>query len=265
MQSLRRLFIILSAGLLLALTSACLMPREPPPPPFRVAPYGAGLEMSLSGKLVTLTDEHGEHQGRLRVASHSLRAQQADAVPIGRIRFGKENWIFSNRAGTDVCHTPRDNELPNFRIDCVDELKWQVTADGQGVEMRGPNERLDHIPLRSDTDDIRSGGQPWSPQSVALMHRAFDAEFDGQIDFAAYVLAAWTLRHWEAPEEDISAADADSEQALDEHPTDVDTPTAEEHALDDTDKRADVEEDVDTVAVDADASDSAPGENTPDE
>lgn len=197
MQSIRPLP-ILATLVLSTLASACLTRPEPPPPPFRIEIYGPGLEVTRNGALVTLRDDEGEAIGRLRVASHSLRAQESNAVPIGRIRIAKDGWVFSNRAGADVCVLP-DSPTPPFRIECEEEHVWTATPQHDGVSVQPPTGDEIFVPLRDDEVTIQSAGQPWSKAAYAMVHRAFESELDDQSDVAAYTLLAWALRHTETP------------------------------------------------------------------
>lgn len=206
MQSIRRLPLIFTV-LLSLLASACLRGIEPPPPPFRIAPYGPGLEISRNGTLVTLEDDQGEALGRLRVASHSLRTQQTNATPIGRIRVTADGWAFTNRAGSDVCTLSNQS----LQANCVDDLHWTARPTTLGIEIVDANGGVDHVPLRDEPVSIRSAGQLWSPHAYALIHRAFDPQFEDQVAFAAYSLLSWGLRTV-----DLSALPAPTPQDVNE-------------------------------------------------
>lgn len=189
---------ILASLLLCTLVSACLARPEPPPPPFRIEMYGPGLEVMRNGALVTLSSDDGEAIGRLRVAAHSLRAQEANAVPIGRIRIAKDGWVFSNRAGADVCVLTEQSEPP-FHVECEGDRSWTATPEHHGVFVRTPEGEDTFVPLRDDEVAIKSAGKPWSALAYAMVHHAFKPELDGKTDMAAFTLLAWALRHTDAP------------------------------------------------------------------
>lgn len=178
----------------------CLAP-EPPPPPFRIAPYGPGLDIARNGALVTL-QEHGETIGRVRVAAHSLRVQTAEATPIGRVRIAGDGWTFVRRDGSSRCYAPDHAHGDDAIALCDDVGAWTAAPTATSVTVRTPTGAITRLPLREDLAPIRSGGREWTPAARALLQHAFEQTDDDSDDVAALILLSWLLKDHASTEDE---------------------------------------------------------------
>lgn len=183
---------MLTLSLVLLGTSGCLMDRSPPPPPFRTAEYGAGLETHNPGRLVQLHqdgDEDAEMLGRLRVSAKSMRLQDAHAVPLGSIRLGSEGYHFRARDGQHVCTlTPHAH-----KVRCGDRT-WVATPRNKEITLTDKDHGDTRIPLNAEVPRIESGGRAWSGHANTLIYHAYTQAVGDRDAFAAYTLLAWSLR-----------------------------------------------------------------------
>lgn len=184
-----------SAVILLAvlmLTTGCMRERTPPPPPFRVAEYGAGLETSNPGRLVRIyADNQNEAlQGRLRVSSHSMRLQSAQAIPRGSIRITPQGFSFRKRDGRVLCTLTQGSH----RVECDDHQTWIAKPSGTTLQVSHGQEPAHILKLPDHPIEIETAGKSWSPYATSLIYHAYAQPVDDIRTFAAYTLLAWSLR-----------------------------------------------------------------------
>lgn len=234
MQRIRRLSLAITALLLVAFTSGCLMPRKPPPPPFRVEPYGAGFERGTNGKLVTVADDEGTTIGRMRVTRNSLRMQSAEAVPMGRVRVHASDdaqvgsWEFIGRDAALRCvrEDASTEDAPNaFAIRCDEDQRWDIRLTQAGVHIQATAESAaegapTHIPAADEHASLEANGIQWSQHSLGVLRHAFDeGEAHAPAYFGVLTLAAWELREWQpndaTPTHDAQAGDQTGDETSD--------------------------------------------------
>lgn len=280
MQRTRRLSLASTAVLLVAFTSGCLMPRKPPPPPFRVEPYGAGFEPGSNGKLVTVSDDEGASIGRMRVSRNSLRVQTAEAVPIGRVRArasgedGVERWEYIGRDGSLRCvreSLPVQEPHNIFAIRCGEDALWNVRLTHVGVNVRDMQNQhadaaVESVPVADEGAALEASGVQWSSHSLGLLRYAFATHQDDEPAlFGALTLAAWELRAWQpddrTPETDEPETDEETSEETDAaaNQAAADQVAADQAAAD---QAADPRSDADATR-DASAGDPLEGEAAP--
>ena len=224
MQRTRRLSLASTAVLLVAFTSGCLMPRKPPPPPFRVEPYGAGFERGSNGKLVTVADDEGTTIGRMRVTRHSLRMQSTEAVPMGRVRVHASEdeatgqWEYIGRDASLRCvreALPTQAGQEAFTIQCGEDGEWVFLLSNAGVHIHG-DETPEWLPTADAAASLEIDRIQWSSHSLGLIRHAFTTHDAGApARFAALTLAAWELREWQADENPPTHNDTADNEATD--------------------------------------------------
>lgn len=184
-----------TAAVLLAvlmLTTGCMLDRTPPPPPFRVAEYGAGLEISNPGRLVRIhaQDDDQALQGRLRVSAHSMRLQSANAIPRGSIRPTPQGFSFRTRDGHVLCTLSQEAH----RVECDDHETWVALPDDQRLLISHGHTPAHVLELSEENLSIETAGKKWSPYATTLIYHAYAQPVDDIRTFAAYTLLAWSLR-----------------------------------------------------------------------
>lgn len=196
---------------LLALAAVGCMPTEPPPPPFRTAPTGPGLETDLPGYLLTMEAE-GEALLRGRSSRLGFRLQDASAVPIERVRLRSEGWTIQGRAGAVVCNSfyVEEHGTVQLTLVCEDGDNWllrqseetirvdrgdqrvalitladgdvsRVTFEGIGdAELRCDEEARACVMTRDNEELARMVGTRWAPVSDAIALVAMYPELRAQ-------------------------------------------------------------------------------------
>lgn len=193
---------------------------EPPPPPFRIAAYGAGLDVARHGAVVTLHDD-GAAIGRVRVASHSLRAQRPDATPIGRVRVTSDGWAFIRRDGSSRCYAPDHAHGDDAVAVCEDVGLWTAVPYASHVTVRTPSGVLTRLSLHDDLVVIHAAGHAWTPAARALLHHAFAQPDETSDDVAALILLSWLLKDHASTEEEAPALTYGPSPASDALPDDA--------------------------------------------
>lgn len=140
-----------AAVVLLALAAVGCMPAEPPPPPFRTAPTGPGLETDLPGYLVTL-EAGGEALLRGRSSRLGFRLQDASAVPIERVRLRSEGWTIQGRAGEVVCNSfyVEEHGTSQLTLVCEDGDNWLLRQSGDAIRIDRGDQRVAVISRSGD-------------------------------------------------------------------------------------------------------------------
>ncbi len=139
--------------------------NDPSAPPFRIRPYGPGLEIDTAGRKYEFWSS-GEMVGKLRVGSQTIRVYDGNSQLIGRLARTVEGWDIVRRDGSRPCEVTSD-EL-GYGIDCGDAgvLSIRLATDRVVIETDGyewrrlvPDERGG---WRSETPDLPDAFGHWS-------------------------------------------------------------------------------------------------------
>ena len=99
--------------------------RDPSVPPFRIEPYGPGLEVVSEGQKYEFWDG-SELAGKVRVSSNSVRIYDANAALLGRLAQRADGWDLVLADGTELCVV--SESAGSARVDCETLI---VTLDGE--------------------------------------------------------------------------------------------------------------------------------------
>lgn len=95
------------AASVVGLLAACAPPPAPTAP-FRMQPYGAGLELNSGGRRVILADDRGT-VASYRVGSDSLRIYDSNTEQLGRIRIADQGYELVTADGDVYCTLTLDD------------------------------------------------------------------------------------------------------------------------------------------------------------
>lgn len=192
-----RIFQIVSILALCLFATGCLMDSTPPPPPFRIATYGPGLDIESKGKLFPIVDKDGNAQGRVRATRQSMYLQWPNAQGIGSIRLTQHGHAFLTPAGQELC----TNQASSYEVQCAN-TSWTAGPKDKGVRITQmiDGEKKTSLVEANDPNTILAitvGGRSWSPEATVLLQEAYTKlihNTDDIHEFAAYALLAWSLR-----------------------------------------------------------------------
>lgn len=94
---------VLAIGLVIAGLPGCgESMSDPSIPPFRIRPYGPGLEVETEGRKYEFWSG-GEMVGKIRVASQTIRVYDGDSRTLGRLARTVGGWQIVRRDGSRPC------------------------------------------------------------------------------------------------------------------------------------------------------------------
>ena len=144
----------LGASVLLLATGCEGALSDPSAPPFREAPYGAGLELGSSGRKHEFR-ARGQLLGKIRVSSRGLRVYDEGARRIGRLAVARGGWTLTRADGSQLCAVSVDSTV--VVMDCqfgtvsiegnperaaiyVDDAEWLRLVSGEGYRTETPGD-----------------------------------------------------------------------------------------------------------------------------
>jgi hypothetical protein len=126
----------LSAVVSLLGVAGCGEYRDPSMPPFRIAPYGPGLELGSNGRPVHWTDGADASVATFRASHDAVRVYAPDAVRVGRLLASSAGYRLVDREGSETCRVMVHDGSGQGAITCADGFRLDVERMSEGLVIR---------------------------------------------------------------------------------------------------------------------------------